>query len=150
MFVFQQSTGLFIPGECRFHFPDRLFEQQIRLFNAVEYRMHVGTKESCWPVDQCNGLPPDSCSGDCVATVWDTQPIGCRQDFVKSELDPFEFSLLDSGHLVLFRKVWRDGRRVIQGLLIEQQPFLQPAISVASSRLRGCSCTGRQSQSPVH
>lgn len=46
----------------------------------------------------------------------------------ESELDPFEFSLLDSGHLVLFRKVWRDGRRFIQGLLIEQQPFLQAAI----------------------
>ncbi len=45
--------------------------------------------------------------------------------------DPFEFSLLDSGHFVLFRKVWRDGQRLIQGLLIEQQPFLQGVIGNA-------------------
>ena len=54
---------------------------------------------------------------------------GVRIHTFESELDPFEFSLLDSGHLVLFRKVWRDGRRFIQGLLIEQQPFLQATIA---------------------
>jgi signal transduction histidine kinase len=43
----------------------------------------------------------------------------------ESEIDPFEFSLLDSGHFVLFRKVWRDGQRYIQGALIEQQPFVE-------------------------
>ena len=37
----------------------------------------------------------------------------------ESEIDPFEFSLLDSGHFVLYRKVWRDGQRYIQGALIE-------------------------------
>jgi len=46
----------------------------------------------------------------------------------ESEIDPFEFSLLDSGHFVLFRKVWRDGQRYIQGALIEQQPFLRGVI----------------------
>ncbi len=43
----------------------------------------------------------------------------------ESEIDPLVFSQLDSGHFVLFRKVWRDGERTIQGLLIEQQSFLQ-------------------------
>jgi signal transduction histidine kinase len=42
----------------------------------------------------------------------------------ESEVDPMEFSLLDSGHFVLFRKVWRDGQRYIQGLLLEQRAFL--------------------------
>ncbi|MDX2456406.1 MAG: HAMP domain-containing sensor histidine kinase, partial [Gammaproteobacteria bacterium] len=46
----------------------------------------------------------------------------------ESEIDPFEFSLLDSGHFVLFRKVWRDGARYIQGALIEQQPFARGLI----------------------
>jgi signal transduction histidine kinase len=46
----------------------------------------------------------------------------------ESEIDPFEFSLLDSGHFVLFRKVWRDGQRYIQGALIEQQPFLEGVV----------------------
>ncbi|MCI0667573.1 MAG: HAMP domain-containing histidine kinase [Methylococcaceae bacterium] len=49
----------------------------------------------------------------------------------ESEIDPFEFSLLDSGHFVLFRKVWRDRQRYIQGMLIEQQPFLNGIVSTA-------------------
>jgi signal transduction histidine kinase len=46
----------------------------------------------------------------------------------ESEIDPFGFSLLDSGHFVLFRKVWRDGQRYIQGAVIEQRPFLEGVI----------------------
>ena len=55
-------------------------------------------------------------------------PTGIRIRTFESEIDPFEFSLLDGGHFVLFRKVWRDGQRYIQGALIEQQPFLQGII----------------------
>jgi signal transduction histidine kinase len=46
-------------------------------------------------------------------------------------VDPYEFSLLDSGHFVLFRKVWRGGERYIQGALIEQRPFLGEVIELA-------------------
>lgn len=46
----------------------------------------------------------------------------------ESELDRYQLSLLDSGHFVMFRKVWRDGQRYIQGMLISQQPFLQEVI----------------------
>jgi signal transduction histidine kinase len=46
----------------------------------------------------------------------------------ESEIDPFEISLLDSGHFVLFRKVWRDGQRYIQGALIEQKPLLNALV----------------------
>ncbi len=49
----------------------------------------------------------------------------------ESDIDPFEMSLLDSGHFVLFRKVWRDGQRYIQGMLIERQPFLAGIIETA-------------------
>ena len=49
----------------------------------------------------------------------------------ESEIDPFEFSLLDSGHFVLFRKVWRDGERYIQGILIGQQAFLGEVVEGA-------------------
>ena len=70
-------------------------------------------------------------------------PAGARQDIAappsspggeirvrtfESEIDPFEFSQLDSGHFVLYRKVWRDGQRYIQGALIEQQPFVHGLI----------------------
>jgi signal transduction histidine kinase len=46
----------------------------------------------------------------------------------ESEIDPFEFSQLASGHFVLFRTVWLNDQRYIQGLLIEQQPFLDALV----------------------
>ncbi len=46
----------------------------------------------------------------------------------ESEIDPFEFSLLDSGHFVVFRKVWRNGERYIQGFLIDQHELLRQSI----------------------
>ena len=49
----------------------------------------------------------------------------------ESEIDPFELSMLDSGHFVLFRKVWRDGQRYIQGALIEQRPFIDGIVGTA-------------------
>jgi len=52
-------------------------------------------------------------------------PADIRISTFESEIDPFEFSLLGSGHFVLFRKVWRDGERFIQGVLVDQDAFVQ-------------------------
>jgi signal transduction histidine kinase len=49
----------------------------------------------------------------------------------ESEIDPFDFALLDSGHFVLYRKVWRDEQRYIQGALIDQQDFIRGLVSGA-------------------
>lgn len=54
-----------------------------------------------------------------------------RINTFESEIDPFEFSLLDSGHLVLFRKVWRDGERYIQGLLLDRETFAESVIGAS-------------------
>ena len=62
-----------------------------------------------------------------AAALEKTQP-QIRIRTFESEIDPFEFSLLDSGHFVLFRKVWRNDQRYIQGILLDQQPFLQGII----------------------
>ncbi len=51
-----------------------------------------------------------------------------RINTFETEVDPMEFSLLDSGHFVLFRRVWRDGERYVQGLLIEPQLLLDGLI----------------------
>ncbi len=47
----------------------------------------------------------------------------------ESEIDPLVFSRLDSGHFVLFRKVWRNGQRIIQGLIIEPTAFLNSVVN---------------------
>ena len=49
----------------------------------------------------------------------------------ESEVDAFEASLLDSGHFVLFRKVWRDGQRYIQGILIDSTEFFRGIVETA-------------------
>jgi signal transduction histidine kinase len=46
-----------------------------------------------------------------------------------SEVDPFELGVLDTGHLVLFRNVWREEQRYVQGALIERQTFVASAIA---------------------
>jgi len=57
------------------------------------------------------------------------------------ELDPFVFSRLDGEHFVLFRRVWLDNQRLIQGAVIAQKeliaglidaPFLETALSQMS------------------
>jgi signal transduction histidine kinase len=47
-----------------------------------------------------------------------------------SEIDPFELGVLDTGHLVLFRNVWREGQRYVQGALIDRQIFVSTAIEM--------------------
>lgn len=51
-----------------------------------------------------------------------------RIEIFESEVDPFEFAQLASGHFVLYRKVWRDKQRYIQGILINSDAFLQGII----------------------
>ncbi|MEM7283496.1 MAG: hypothetical protein AAF438_17910, partial [Pseudomonadota bacterium] len=46
----------------------------------------------------------------------------------ESEVDPFVWNLLDSGHFVMFRKVWREDQRFVQGLLIDQDTFIKSLI----------------------
>jgi len=58
-------------------------------------------------------------------------PTDMRINTFESEIDPLEFSLLDSGHFVLFRNVWRDGERYIQGLLVDQNAFVSGVIESA-------------------
>ena len=52
-----------------------------------------------------------------------------RVNMFESEIDAFEFSLLQSGQFVLYRKVWRNGLRYIQGLLINRDIFIDKIIS---------------------
>ncbi len=61
-------------------------------------------------------------------------PDNVRVSIFESQIDAFEFALLDSGQFVLFRKVWRGGQRYIQGALIEPKVFFD---SVITSEFRG-------------
>jgi signal transduction histidine kinase len=69
------------------------------------------------------------------------EPKDVRVRTFESELDPFEVGLLDTGQLVMFRNVWRDGRRYIQGALIDRERFLAGSVRAAfgASSLAGMS-----------
>jgi signal transduction histidine kinase len=49
----------------------------------------------------------------------------------ESEVEPMEFALLDSGHFVLFRRVWHQDERYVQGILIDQDDFIEQLIAPA-------------------
>jgi two-component system, OmpR family, phosphate regulon sensor histidine kinase PhoR len=53
--------------------------------------------------------------------------------------EPFRLARLDSGHLVLFRRALKAGEQVIQGLLLEQGPFISGLVGepFAASPLAG-------------
>ena len=51
-----------------------------------------------------------------------------RVTMFESEIYPFEFSPLNSGHLVFYRKVWREGALIIQGLVLDRDQFFQGVI----------------------
>ena len=46
----------------------------------------------------------------------------------ESEVDPFEFGLVGREHFVMYRKVWREGQRHIQGAVIEKSALLKGLI----------------------
>lgn len=51
-----------------------------------------------------------------------------RVRFFAGEIDPYTFAELDEQHFVLFRNVWRDGERFIQGAVIERTAFIETLI----------------------
>ncbi|MEL0585499.1 MAG: HAMP domain-containing sensor histidine kinase [Candidatus Thiodiazotropha sp. (ex. Lucinoma kazani)] len=74
---------------------------------------------------------PDTHAAPEAGETQTVQPTVVRIRTFESEIDPFDLSLLDSGHFVLFRKVWRDGQRYIQGALIDPQVFLSIVVKTA-------------------
>jgi signal transduction histidine kinase len=59
-----------------------------------------------------------------------------------SEIDPLELGVLDTGkNLVLFRNVWRDGQRYVQGALLDRGDFMTAVVEIPyrASSLAGVS-----------
>lgn len=95
---------------------------------AAELEAYARLRDVQSRIQQEQTVVPQAASAAPVELNETSGSAGLRIRTFESEIDPFEFSLLDSGHFVLYRKVWRDGQRYVQGLLIEQQAFLQGAV----------------------
>lgn len=70
----------------------------------------------------------------------DALGLGTRVSTFDNDLEPLQFSRLDTGHFVLFRNAWRDGERFIQGILLDQDAFLRNA--TAGAFIAGGHATG--------
>ena len=70
-----------------------------------------------------------------------------RISIFESVVDDFDLSLLNSGHLVLFRKVWRDDQRYIQGALLNREHFINDVIT---QNLRGTAVSGTTDLTVAH
>jgi signal transduction histidine kinase len=83
-------------------------------------------------------LVPQSATEFLADAINQTSPVPSEVPILtfESELDAFEFSLLDSGYFVLFRNVWRDSRRHVQGALIEPEAFVQGVAETAFRNTR--------------
>jgi signal transduction histidine kinase len=52
------------------------------------------------------------------------EPKDIKLKLFESEIEPFKFSQLESGHFVIYRQVWRNNKRVVQGALIASKAFI--------------------------
>jgi signal transduction histidine kinase len=83
-------------------------------------------------LEQAQGLEKSTLEDDEVAAagrLFNQQAI--RIQTFESEVEPMEFALLDSGHFVLFRRVWHQNERYVQGILIDQVDFIERLITPA-------------------
>ena len=70
----------------------------------------------------------DSVQSNAISTLLTKQQVRRIRAF-ESEVELMEFNLLDSGHFVLFRRVWHDNERYVQGLLFDQKNFIEELIA---------------------
>jgi signal transduction histidine kinase len=57
------------------------------------------------------------------------EPATQRITMFESEVDPHQFAQLGTGHLLMFRNVWRDGERLVQGAVIDTPRFIEEAVA---------------------
>ena len=83
-------------------------------------------KEEAAPVTRASlALANEAALREAEVSLHDSVLAAAPVRMFDSELDPFEIAQLGSGHFVLFRRVWRNDQRSIQGALIEQDAFLR-------------------------
>lgn len=57
------------------------------------------------------------------------EPATQRITMFESEVDPVQFTGLPTGHLLMFRNVWRNGERLVQGAVIDTPRFIAEAVA---------------------
>jgi len=99
-------------------------EQQTSLAGKLsEFRQKQSSRR------ERNLLPLPATSAVLADTSVQAQQQPARVSMFESEIEPFELGLLNSGHFVLYRNVWQDGQRTIQGVLLASDAFINSVIT---------------------
>ncbi|MCZ6664116.1 MAG: HAMP domain-containing sensor histidine kinase, partial [Gammaproteobacteria bacterium] len=77
------------------------------------------------------GATPEGASVSEIAAARVVDSPRTRVRLFESEIDPMSFEVLDEAHFVLYRNVWREGERIIQGAVIRRAPFIREMIEAA-------------------
>ncbi|MCP5149193.1 MAG: HAMP domain-containing histidine kinase [Ectothiorhodospiraceae bacterium] len=125
---------------------DRLADRALGMATESAAKRQLGTGDAT-PAGggvAAEAAPPDPPAAAPLAD-------GRRIQTFDGAVEPFEMSRLDGGHLVLFRRVWRDGTRFIQGALVDRDAFVSGLVeplwrgsALAASTRLAVSWEGRQ------
>jgi len=105
-----------------------------RSFGRLAYRRDADEEHMTRPVrkEQSAVLEPEESIVSGAASLGESVAAPVRQRIkariFESEVEPMSFEELDDHHFVLFRNVWREGQRYVQGALIERADFLARTI----------------------
>jgi len=112
--------------EQRFKSKEELSQKQLKKSALTEKKRRIENSVLPEPIVQADDLM-EADLADAIEEVKADMPSTRIRTF-ESEVDRFEFSQLASGHFVLFRKVWLNDQRYIQGILLEKDTFLDTII----------------------
>lgn len=102
---------------------------QKQALNPVEERRATRREQAALPAPMpAASMPETPASATSKPASSPVLPTGPVRLF-ESEVDPLEWVRLDSGHLLFFRKVWRNGERLVQGFVLDENTFYQRMIA---------------------
>jgi signal transduction histidine kinase len=86
-------------------------------------------------LQQVQSLEKSVADAEADELLAESEPVLNQQEIriqtFESEVEAMEFALLDSGHFVLFRRVWHKDERYVQGILFDQNDFIERLIAPA-------------------
>lgn len=95
---------------------------------AAPLSKHEARKEKVTLADEL--LPAQAASADKSQREGKALPgQASRVHTFESEVDPFDLMRLENGYFLLFRNVWHQNNRVIQGILLDEKQFLNGALA---------------------
>lgn len=119
--------------ESKYEAAEKLKQKKQDTFRKVAPQTGKRTEQNVLPEQRLKETTAAASASPNIASISPQSGLGeaVKIEIFESEIDPFEFAQLASGQFVLYRKVWRDKQRYIQGMLINSEIFMTGVIEPA-------------------